>query len=241
MPLSLILFFGSVYALGRRWRSPCGPSMLRGLRRRPRHAQHWSDACRVDKSLCYVDVVRLILSRVVREKVVPSEAGTSKSCVNLRAPCGSRGVGSLTTGAFQACRCYSCLGQGQFGAARGLQASMCPGSAWTTQPQTLEQQSVKTPDDFDRETFGEFIVEAHRVNAIELLEAVCFHEPHALRSLRLNLLLRADGLFRWLSVTQCPSSCCRRRRCMRASGRPFHQRVAGRWVVHQQLVAERGP
>ena len=108
-------------------------------------------------------------------------------------------------------------------------------------PDTVEQLGVKTPDDFDRKTFVELIVEAHRVNAIELLEAVCFHEPHALRSLRLNLLLRADGLFRWLSVTQCPSSCCRRRRCMWASGRPFHQRVAGRWAVHQQLVAERGP
>ena len=69
-------------------------------------------------------------------------------------------------------------------------------------PETVEQQGIKTPDDFDRETFRAPIVEAHGVSGIELLETVCFREPHASGKMHLNLLVCSRRPCRWLKVAQ---------------------------------------
>ena len=46
-------------------------------------------------------------------------------------------------------------------------------------PETVQNHGVKTPDDFDRESFRVAVVEAHTFAGAQLLEMACFLEPHA--------------------------------------------------------------
>ena len=46
-------------------------------------------------------------------------------------------------------------------------------------PETVEQSGVKTPEDFDRQSFRELIVVTHSACGVELLEGVYLLEPHA--------------------------------------------------------------
>ena len=46
-------------------------------------------------------------------------------------------------------------------------------------PETVEQSGVKTPEDFDRQSFRELVVVAHSACGVELLEGVYLLEPHA--------------------------------------------------------------
>ena len=50
---------------------------------------------------------------------------------------------------------------------------------------------MKTPADFDSETFRQVVAEAHAFCNVELVEIVCFKEPHADRKPHFNLLVRA--------------------------------------------------
>jgi hypothetical protein len=68
--------------------------------------------------------------------------------------------------------------------------------------QTVAEHSVKTPADFDRETFRQVVAEAHAFCNVELVETVCFKEPHADGRPHFNLLVRAKTQYRWLKVAQ---------------------------------------
>ena len=46
-------------------------------------------------------------------------------------------------------------------------------------PETVEQDGIKTPEDFDRQSFRELIVVTHSACGVELLEGVYLLEPHA--------------------------------------------------------------
>ena len=58
-------------------------------------------------------------------------------------------------------------------------------------PETGAAQSIKTPDDFDRESFRVVIAEAHIFFQTELWRTVCFRAPHASGKMHLNVLVRA--------------------------------------------------
>ena len=69
-------------------------------------------------------------------------------------------------------------------------------------PLTVAQQGVKTPRDFDRQSFREVCVEAHTFCQVDLLETACFLEPHANGDPHLNLLVRAAEQYKWKPVAQ---------------------------------------
>jgi hypothetical protein len=68
--------------------------------------------------------------------------------------------------------------------------------------ETVAEHGVKTPADFDRDAFRVLVAEAHTFCRVELVETVCFKEPHADGRPHLNLLVRAKTQFRWLKVAQ---------------------------------------
>ena len=69
-------------------------------------------------------------------------------------------------------------------------------------PETVASNGVKTPDDFDRESFRAVVVEAHAFAEVTVLETTCFQEPHASGKLHLNLLVRSQRAYRWLKVAE---------------------------------------
>ena len=69
-------------------------------------------------------------------------------------------------------------------------------------PENVAAHNVKTPDDFNRDSFRQVVLEAHSDNGVQLLETVCFLEPHASGKNHLNLLVRAQRPYRWLSVAE---------------------------------------
>lgn len=69
-------------------------------------------------------------------------------------------------------------------------------------PETVTQQGVKTPRDFDRQSFREVCVEAHTFCNVDLLETACFLEPHANGDPHLNLLVRAAQQYKWKPVAE---------------------------------------
>ena len=68
--------------------------------------------------------------------------------------------------------------------------------------ETVAEHGVKTPADFTRTTFREMVHEAHAHCSVEILETVCFKEPHADGRPHMNLLVRAKKQYRWLSVAR---------------------------------------
>ena len=64
--------------------------------------------------------------------------------------------------------------------------------------ETVAEHGMKTPADFDRESFRQIVAEAHTFCKVELVETVCFQEPHADGRPHLNLLVRAKKQYRWL-------------------------------------------
>ena len=66
---------------------------------------------------------------------------------------------------------------------------------WITQPDLTPEISgqlqLKTPTDLDREQFRQIVVAAHATEGVEILETVCFREPHANGKPHNNLLVRA--------------------------------------------------
>ena len=68
--------------------------------------------------------------------------------------------------------------------------------------ETVERLGVKVPGDFTREQFSSLMVKAHRECEVEIVETVCFLEPHANGQKHHNCLLRASKQFRWLRVAQ---------------------------------------
>ena len=69
-------------------------------------------------------------------------------------------------------------------------------------PATVARTGVKTPRDFDRETFREICVEAHTFWQVDLIETACFLEPHANGDPHLNLLVRAATQYKWKKVAE---------------------------------------
>ena len=67
-------------------------------------------------------------------------------------------------------------------------------------PETVVQHGVKTPRDFDRQSFRVVCVEAHTFCKVDLLETACFLEPHANGDPHLNLLVRAAEQYEWKPV-----------------------------------------
>ena len=63
-------------------------------------------------------------------------------------------------------------------------------------------RGAKTPADFDRKTFCETVVQGHKDCKVEIVETVCFREPHADGRPHLNLLVRAKSQYRWLKVAK---------------------------------------
>ena len=72
-------------------------------------------------------------------------------------------------------------------------------------PETVQNHGVKIPDDLDRESFRVAVVEVHMFAGVDLLETVCFLEPHVSGKPHLNLLVRASRPYRWLrdAVSRC--------------------------------------
>ena len=56
-------------------------------------------------------------------------------------------------------------------------------------PETVQSHGVKMPDDFDRESFRVAVLESHTFCGVEVLETVCFMEPHASGKFHVNLLV----------------------------------------------------
>ena len=67
---------------------------------------------------------------------------------------------------------------------------------------TVARHGVKTPADFDRDSFRTVVAEAYHFNKVELVQTVCFQEPHADGRPHLNLLVRANTQHRWLKIAQ---------------------------------------
>ena len=58
-------------------------------------------------------------------------------------------------------------------------------------PENVAAHNVKTPDDFNRDSFRQVVLEVHSDNGAQLVETVCFLGPHASGKNHLNLLVRA--------------------------------------------------
>lgn len=46
-------------------------------------------------------------------------------------------------------------------------------------PETVTRLGICVPKDFDRESFSKLMVEAHAEESVDIVETVCFLEPHA--------------------------------------------------------------
>ena len=68
--------------------------------------------------------------------------------------------------------------------------------------ETVATHGCRTPADFTRESFREACVEAHTFCGQEVVETVCFQEPHEDGRPQLNLLIRCKKQHRWLRVDQ---------------------------------------
>jgi len=68
--------------------------------------------------------------------------------------------------------------------------------------ETVAEHGIKTPEDFDRDSFRVAVLEDHQACGVELLESVCFLEQHASGKPHLNQLVRAKRPYRWLKVAQ---------------------------------------
>ena len=62
--------------------------------------------------------------------------------------------------------------------------------------------SVRKPGDFDRDSFRVELLQAFDFCNIEILETMCFMEPHANSLPHMNLLVRARRPFRWKKVAE---------------------------------------
>ena len=63
--------------------------------------------------------------------------------------------------------------------------------------ETVQRLGLKVPSDFTREEFGELMVKAHKDMKINVVETVCFLEPHENGLKHHNCLPRASSQFRW--------------------------------------------
>eukprot|EP00959_Pyramimonas_sp_CCMP1952_P293632 6141101-Pyramimonas_sp.AAC.1 len=68
--------------------------------------------------------------------------------------------------------------------------------------ETVAAQGIKKPNDFTREAFREACVAAHAHCDLDVVETICFLEPHADGRPHLNLLVRCDQQYRWLPVAK---------------------------------------
>ena len=68
--------------------------------------------------------------------------------------------------------------------------------------ETVAAQGIKAPSDFTRETFREACVAAHAHCNVDVVETICFLEPHADGRPHLNLLVRCERQYRWLPVAK---------------------------------------
>ena len=66
----------------------------------------------------------------------------------------------------------------------------------------LLTHGLKKPSEFSREGFIELGVKVHRECGIDVVEAICFLEPHEDGQPHMNLLVRSSRQFRWLPVAQ---------------------------------------
>ena len=87
-------------------------------------------------------------------------------------------------------------GQGHNGQYVYWMCMACPSAA------TVAAQGIKTPSDFDRQTFREACVAAHAHCGVDVVETICFVEPHADGRPHLNLLVRSAAQYRWLPVAK---------------------------------------
>jgi hypothetical protein len=67
-------------------------------------------------------------------------------------------------------------------------------------PETVQRLGLKTPADFDRESFRALVVACHGTVGVELVETACFLEPHANGLPHLNLLVRSKTQYKWKAV-----------------------------------------
>lgn len=67
-------------------------------------------------------------------------------------------------------------------------------------PETVQRLGLKTPADFDRDSFRELVVTCHETAGVEVVETACFLEPHANGLPHLNLLVRSKTQYKWKAV-----------------------------------------
>jgi hypothetical protein len=67
-------------------------------------------------------------------------------------------------------------------------------------PDTVQRLGLKTPADFDHDSFRVLVVAAHETVGVELVETACFVEPHANGLPHLNLLVRSKTQYKWKAV-----------------------------------------
>ena len=67
-------------------------------------------------------------------------------------------------------------------------------------PETVQQLGLRTPAEFDRQTFRELVVTCHERARVEIVETACFIEPHANGLPHLNLLVRSRTQYKWRDV-----------------------------------------
>ena len=86
---------------------------------------------------------------------------------------------------------------------RGVRGQYC---YWITMPMLRQEDllthGLKKPSEFSREGFIELGVKVHRECGIDVVEAICFLEPHEDGQPHMNLLVRSSRQFRWLPVAQ---------------------------------------
>ena len=87
-------------------------------------------------------------------------------------------------------------GQGQNGQYVYWLCMACPSE------ETVAAQGIKAPSDFTRDTFREACVAAHAHCGVDVVETICFLEPHADGRPHLNLLVRCDYQYRWLPIAK---------------------------------------
>ena len=69
-------------------------------------------------------------------------------------------------------------------------------------PEHVRQHAVRTPQDFNRTTFREEVLEAHAFCNVDITETMCFQEPHASGLPHMNLLVRARRAYRWKRIAE---------------------------------------
>ena len=77
---------------------------------------------------------------------------------------------------------------------------------WITQSHptadVVERLGLRAPAEFSRTEFRELVAECHQAAFVELVETVCFREPHANGEVHNNLLVRARRQYKWKLVAQ---------------------------------------